>query len=412
MSREQIEAKLAQFPEQLPGVRANALNAGGTEYEVVTLSSNPDKVRETIVLALGADLDIRLPSQFDRFGDDFLAADGKSVFPVVRNAQTRQAEFEGIEKVLGFQPKIEASLDFVDNGVAILLRHMNPVLSADQINERLDAVRQPLPGGGAVNRHVQMLPPSPGSVESDSAIVLISKSNVNHAKDIGQWKDQLAKPAWDMVRGTINKQAELRRVDSADPLVARDTMLAAIIALAVSCVLIMVYLWLRFGNFKYGSATVVAMLHDVLIIIGALGLSHYIGKTVFGSAILVEPFRVNLIMVAAILTVMSYSMIDTIVVFDRIRENRGKMGMVSRQVINDSINQTLSRTLLTAGTTIFTVFAMYVIGGSGIHGFTFALLIGILVGTYSSIAIASPLLLLGKEKVAANRRASMGARAV
>jgi SecD/SecF fusion protein len=94
------------------------------------------------------------------------------------------------------------------------------------------------------------------------------------------------------------------------------------------------------------------------------------------------------------------------VVFDRIRENRGKYGHINRKVINDAINQTLSRTLLTAGTTIITVGIMYFLGGTGVHGFTFALLIGILVGTYSSVAIASPILLLGagREQEAATPR--------
>ena len=99
--------------------------------------------------------------------------------------------------------------------------------------------------------------------------------------------------------------------------------------------------------------------------------------------------------VAGILTIMGYSMIDTIVVFDRIRENRGRYGHISRQVINDAINQTLSRTFLTCGTTIITVSFMYFLGGAGIHGFTFVLLVGILVGTYSSVAIAAPMLLWG-----------------
>jgi SecD/SecF fusion protein len=115
---------------------------------------------------------------------------------------------------------------------------------------------------------------------------------------------------------------------------------------------------------------------------------------------LLEPFRINLTLVAAILTVMSYSMIDTIVVFDRIREIRGKYGHISRAVINDGINQTLSRTLLTCGITIIMVATMYICGGPGIHGFTFVLLIGILVGTYSSIAIAAPILLIGASKTA------------
>jgi SecD/SecF fusion protein len=98
-----------------------------------------------------------------------------------------------------------------------------------------------------------------------------------------------------------------------------------------------------------------------------------------------------------VLTVMSYSMIDTIVVFDRVRENRGKFGHLSRRIVNDSINQTLSRTLLTGSTNLMTVFIMYVMGGPGIHGFTFVLLTGILVGTYSSVAIAAPILLIGRE---------------
>src|SRR5438552_17926102 len=145
---------------------------------------------------------------------------------------------------------------------------------------------------------------------------------------------------------------------------------------------IMAYTWFRFGNLKYGTATVVAMLHDTLLVLGFIGLSHWIVQFTpwLARILLVEPFRINLTIVAASLTVMSYSMIDTIVVFDRVRENRGKFGHLSRKSINDSINQTLSRTLLTGGTNIITVFVMYVMGGPGIHGFTFVLLVGIVVG--------------------------------
>jgi preprotein translocase subunit SecF len=98
-------------------------------------------------------------------------------------------------------------------------------------------------------------------------------------------------------------------------------------------------------------------------------------------------------------------MIDTIVVFDRVRENRGKFGALDKKVINDSINQTLSRTLLTAGSTMVTLTVMYFSGGPGIHGFTFILLFGIFIGTYSSIAIASPILLIfGKTEAAMGNR--------
>ena len=171
-------------------------------------------------------------------------------------------------------------------------------------------------------------------------------------------------------------------------------------ALTISLIAIMIYIWLRFGNLQFGTATVLAMIHDTFLAIAAIGLAHvaYQYAPPLAKALLLEPFRLNLTLVAAILTIMSYSMIDTIVVFDRIRENRGKFGHLDRQVINDSINQTLSRTLLTAGTTIVTVAVMYVSGGPGIHGFTFVLLFGILVGTYSSIAIAAPILLLRRKQ--------------
>jgi len=102
-------------------------------------------------------------------------------------------------------------------------------------------------------------------------------------------------------------------------------------------------------------------------------------------------------MIAALLTIIGYSLNDTIVVFDRIRENRGKLSNLNPQIISNSINQTLSRTLLTSLTTFAVVLVMYIWGGAGLRGFTFAMLVGILVGTYSSIAIAAPILLLGKK---------------
>ncbi len=248
-------------------------------------------------------------------------------------------------------------------------------------------------------RKIDVEVPTDPKQPAKMALVAVSDENLSREADEGKWQEQLVRPLWKLVTEAINKPAALKRVSNVNAQVAHSTLIDAILALTISIALVMVYIWLRFGNFKYGSATVVAMIHDVVIVIGAIGLSHYIGATWFGRhALLVEPFRMNLTLVAAVLTVMGYSMVDTIVVFDRIRENRGKFGYISRQVINDSINQTLSRTLLTGGITIVMVFVMYVFGGPGIHGFTYALLGGILVGTYSSIAIAAPILLMrGKD---------------
>jgi len=138
-------------------------------------------------------------------------------------------------------------------------------------------------------------------------------------------------------------------------------------------------------------AAIVALVHDVSITLGLVAFSYYLFRW-FGPVLLIENFKIDLPMIAAILTVIGYSLNDTIVVFDRIRENKGRVAALSPTIINNSINQTLSRTMLTSITTFIVVFVLYVWGGAGVHGFAFALLIGVVVGTYSSIGIATPLL--------------------
>ena len=229
-------------------------------------------------------------------------------------------------------------------------------------------------------------------------MILVQQPDFLYAKGADAWRQSVAEPMWRLANEGIGREAKLQKVSNFDPQVAGDAQTRATVATICSILAIMVYIWFRFGDMKYATATVVALVHDTLAVGGAVGLSHYLDNGL-GRALLIEPFRINLTLAAAILTIMGYSMIDTIVVFDRIRENRGRYGMLTRKVINDSINQTLSRTLLTAGTTLITVATMYLLGGPAIHGFTFVLLVGILIGTYSSIAIASPILLIGADAV-------------
>ena len=135
----------------------------------------------------------------------------------------------------------------------------------------------------------------------------------------------------------------------------------------------------------------VALVHDVLITLGAIALSFYVAGAL--NFLQVEEFTISLPIVAAFLTIVGYSLNDTIVVFDRIREVRGKSPDLTSAMINESINQTLSRTILTSLTTFVVVAILYWFGGQGIHGFAFALVVGVVVGTYSSIFVASPVLL-------------------
>ena len=173
--------------------------------------------------------------------------------------------------------------------------------------------------------------------------------------------------------------------------VASDMQEKAILALLGSLICIIGYLWIRFQRVMFGLAAVVALVHDVLITVGAIAASAYLAHVL--GFLMIDEFKISLSVLAAFLTIIGYSLNDTIVVFDRIREVKGKSPNLTADMINTSINQTLSRTLLTSITTLIGVVILYFAGGQGIHSFAFALMVGVIIGTYSSIFIASPSLL-------------------
>ena len=169
---------------------------------------------------------------------------------------------------------------------------------------------------------------------------------------------------------------EIRRIETIGPKVGDELKISAVKAILIALGLVLLYITIRF-QWRQGVSAIVALLHDVLVVVGIF-------------SILDKEF--SLTVVAALLTVVGYSLNDTIVVFDRIRENQGKYRKKSfEETINLSITETLSRTLITSGTTLFVVLAIFLLGGEIIHDFAFALLVGVLIGTYSSIYVASPL---------------------
>lgn len=184
--------------------------------------------------------------------------------------------------------------------------------------------------------------------------------------------------------------------------VAGDMQVTAVYALLISLVGIVGYIWIRFQRVMFGLAAVVALVHDVLITLGVIALSAYVAGPL--GFLLIDDFKIGLSVLAAFLTIIGYSLNDTIVVFDRIREVRGKSPGLTADMINTSINQTLARTLLTSVTTLIVVAILYVGGGQGIHAFAFSLLVGVLVGTYSSIFVASPALYWMASKQMASAR--------
>ncbi len=180
----------------------------------------------------------------------------------------------------------------------------------------------------------------------------------------------------------------VRNVDVIGPTVGKQLQKQAILATLYSLAGMLIYLWFRF-ELIYGVAAVVACFHDTLITVGLFSILNV---------------EMSLTVIAAILTLIGYSMNDTIVVFDRIRENVKLLRRESlTEIVNRSINQTLSRTVLTSGLTFLTVLSLFIFGGEVLHGFSLALVIGILIGTYSSIFIAAPMLVAYQESRAAKR---------
>ena len=168
---------------------------------------------------------------------------------------------------------------------------------------------------------------------------------------------------------------EIRRIETIGPKVGDELKISAVKAILIALGLVLLYITIRF-QWRQGVSAIVALVHDVLVVVGMFSIFDK---------------EFSLTVVAALLTVVGYSLNDTIVVFDRIRENQGKYRKKSfEETINLSITETLSRTLITSGTTLFVVLSLFLLGGEIIHDFAFALLVGVLIGTYSSIYVASP----------------------
>jgi SecD/SecF fusion protein len=270
-------------------------------------------------------------------------------------------------------------------------------LNATQIIESLVAASQAA-GRNLVDSQVELEP--------------ATDANWTRTSEVGfsEWKVKLPYDAattglvLDQMRTAIQTKPVFQSFSKIESRVAGEMQQKAILGLLLSLLFITIYIWFRFNKVSYGVAAVVAVVHDVLITMGLLAVSHWLFRPL--GFLLIEDFKVSLTIVAAILTVIGYSLNDTIVVFDRIREVKGKSPNLTEKMINASVTQTLSRTLLTSSTTIIAILLMYIWGGEGIHGFAFCLLIGIVVGTFSSIFIASPILLWLAQREQAARAAS------
>ena len=175
----------------------------------------------------------------------------------------------------------------------------------------------------------------------------------------------------------LNEEVNYRRIESVGPKVSSELLKSGVISIGLALLMMLLYIWFRF-EWQFSLGSIVALFHDVLITLGIFSLLS---------------IEINLSIVAAVLTIVGYSMNDTVVIYDRIRENLSKYNKLEiNQISNLSVNETLSRTLITSITTLLALFSIFIMGGEILKGFSFAMILGVLIGTYSSIFVASPIL--------------------
>jgi len=175
----------------------------------------------------------------------------------------------------------------------------------------------------------------------------------------------------------IGSAVNFRRVETVGPKVSSELLKQGLTAIALALGAMLFYIWIRF-EWQFSLGAIIALIHDVIITLGIFSILS---------------FEVNLSIVAAVLTIVGYSMNDTVVIFDRIRENLLKYSKIKTNEIADiSVNETLSRTIITSLTTLLALFSIFILGGEILKGFSFAMILGVLIGTYSSIFVASPVL--------------------
>ena len=200
-------------------------------------------------------------------------------------------------------------------------------------------------------------------------LIKVEQKNTNNSNLIAEIKKTLA--------DNLNADVDFRRVENVGPKVSSDLLESSIIAISLALAAMLFYIWIRF-EWQFSIGSIIALFHDVIITLGIFS---------------VLSLEINLSIIAAVLTIVGYSMNDTVVIYDRIRENLLKYTKISiSDISNLSINETLSRTIITSITTLLALISIYILGGEILRGFSFAMILGVIIGTYSSMFVASPIL--------------------
>lgn len=365
-----------------------------SHFTIKTTDTRATQVQQELVAALRGVIDAQPALSFAGADKPALSA---PIFPIVEPV---------LGKVIGNAAITDSVAGYL-GGAAIVLDDISPPVPVATINQRLAQLRrqQDFQIASAREQQVVLLRGSPDAAQA--VVVLVKDPAISFFDSKDRWTRDLQQVEWELVGASLRQSTSLSNVESFSPQIARTFKAQATIALLLASVLISIYVWVRFGSLRYSLAAILTTLHDCVIAVAAIAFAQKFCELApdLAASIGLQPFRLDLTLVAAVLTIMGYSINDTVVVMDRIRENKGKLEHATRAIINKSVNDTISRTIITGGTTFFAVIVLYTIGGEAVRAFAYAMIIGLIIGTYSSIAVAAPLVWSEKRERAATGHA-------
>lgn len=428
LQRADVEARVRKIGEthsddivltELRSANVLTLGAGGAESGASSFqirAGNPatlpegfdeSKITEGIVASVvrefASDRDMKLPLSFTGAGT------------TNHRLYTKRPDRATVGDSIGRPSASAEPIGDFRNGVAVIIDQIDPPVLASDATDRVMQMRLQPEWSSTAGRKTLVVPlafadPSDPSKGATSIAVLVTDPSGDWAEiDAENWDRTVASEEWKIVSTALSQQASLDQVSSFSPVVAQGLAASALVATVLALILMVGYIWIRFGSFRFSAATIIAVAFNVIICLGFLAISIPLASTGVGSSLYIEEYRIDINVIAGLLTIIGYSLNDTVVILDRVRENRGKRAWVSRECLNDSINQTFSRTVLTGGSTLATAVMLITFGGTGIRPFAYTFLIGLIAGTFSSIAIAAPLAYSRKVEEEERKKAALAA---
>ncbi|MFZ4573683.1 MAG: protein translocase subunit SecD [Phycisphaerales bacterium] len=392
LSRQQVEDRLDELADsnkaKLNDLRTadilvvNPDSDGFTSntFTIKTLVTDTTALNTAISAKFADLMDVQVALTFK--GGEITDSSKAPVYPIVNQRLGPNIDRPAVSKNVA---------DFL-GGVAIALERIQPPISAAALKARIENTRAQSEFNSTVGRPTEVVVLDGTDEAATSAVILVRDPDVSFFGS-PSWNSVVRDREWRLAQSALTTPSQFLNVQSFSPAVARTFVAQAIGSLVIAVVLITVFVWVRFNSLRYSVAAIVPTLLDCMTVTGLLALAGFLcdGAPALAQALKLMPFKLDLTAIASLLTILGYSINDKIVLLDRIRENRGKLTQVSRETINDSINQTMSRTLMTGTTTILSTLILYLIGGEAVRAFAYTLGLGVVIGTISSVVLGAPM---------------------